>query len=534
MASRRLSTQILRWQLAILVGTLLVGFGLTVLQVRSLLVHQYEERALAIAQAVQVEPGVADAVVAKDPDGFVQRRAEAIRKNTGALFVVVTDNRGIRYSHPNPDELGHEVSTSPDEALAGQTVLAVQRGTLGLSARAKVPLRTADGAIVGEVSVGIGADEVDSRLLSLLPSVALYLGLALLVGVTASLLLARKLKRQTFGLELGQIAGLLQEREATLYGIREGVVAADPQGTVTLVNDEARALLGLTTVGVGQPLADLVPTGRLADVLTGRQPGSDQVVVTERHCLVVNRRPVMFQGRDLGAVITLSDRTEQESLLRELDSVRGLTDALRAQQHEFDNRVHALGGLIELGHYEEASRYVGELSSRASGLAERLQERIASPQVVGLLVAKSVVAAERGVTLSISDDSALDEDGADPAALLTIIGNLVDNAIDAAAGGADPAVQVAIRAVPGRGVTVQVRDNGPGIAQADRARIFVDGFTTKPQTSVRGRGLGLALVQRTVTGAGGSIAVGENPASHGALFTVVLPYPAHASSRVLS
>ncbi|MEO7126295.1 MAG: PAS domain-containing protein [Nakamurella sp.] len=309
MASRRLSTRILRWQVAILVGTLLVGFGLIVFQVRSMLVHQYEERALAIAQAVQVEPGIADAVIAGDPTMLVQQRAEAIRKSTDALFVVVTDARGIRYSHPNPDEIGREVSTSPDGALSGHEVLAVQRGTLGLSARAKVPLRDAAGGIVGEVSVGIGAEEIDSRLLSLLPGVALYLGLALCAGVVASLLLARRLKRQTFGLELGEIANLLQEREATLSGIREGVIAIDPRGRVTLVNAEARKLLGLNAGGRDKSLDELLPAGRLADVLTGREGGSNQVVLTEHHCLVVNRMPVVFQGRDVGSVITLSDRT---------------------------------------------------------------------------------------------------------------------------------------------------------------------------------------------------------------------------------
>ncbi|MEO7126296.1 MAG: ATP-binding protein [Nakamurella sp.] len=209
--------------------------------------------------------------------------------------------------------------------------------------------------------------------------------------------------------------------------------------------------------------------------------------------------------------------------MRELNSVRGLTDALRAQQHEYDNRVHALAGLIELGRYEEAAKYAGELSSIQPGLAERLQERLDSPQVVGLLVAKSVVAAERGVTLTLSDDSALSEGDCDPAALLTIVGNLVDNAIDAAVGGDAHAVQVTIRAEPGGQVTVQVRDTGVGIPPEDWPRIFTDGFTTKPAIGIRRRGLGLALVQRTVTGAGGAIRLTADPLVPGMTFTVSLP-----------
>lgn len=532
-ASRgRLSTRILRWQLAILVGTLVVGFLLTIALVRNMLITQFEERALAIARSVAVEQGVADAVLHDDPTGMVQVRAEAARRSTQALFVVVTDDKGIRFSHPDPERIGEEVSTDPSQALSGETVVAVQKGTLGWSARAKVPLLTSAGTIVGEVSVGISIDEITSRLLSLLPSVALYLGLALCVGVVASLLLARRLKRQTFGLELGELAGLLQEREATLYGIREGVIAVDPDGKVNLVNDEARRLLSLGQRGVGQPLGELLPPGRLVDVLTGTEAGPDRVVVTAQYCLVINRMPVTFQGRDLGAVITLSDRTEQENLLRELDSVRGLTDALRAQQHEYDNRVHGLAGLVELGRFDEAMTYANELSMGQSDLTERLQERVDSAQIVGLLVAKSVVATERGVLLTISDDSALAADDVDPRTLLTIVGNLVDNAIDAAASSPSdaPRVDVRLRASHSGEVTLSVTDSGPGVPTDQRGRIFMDGYSTKQPAGRRRRGLGLALVQHTVTALGGSIRVDDGDRG-GARFTVTLPARRPALAR---
>lgn len=532
-ASRgRLSTRILRWQLAILVGTLVVGFLLTIALVRNMLITQFEERALAIARSVAVEQGVADAVLHDDPTGMVQVRAEAARRSTQALFVVVTDDKGIRFSHPDPERIGEEVSTDPSQALSGETVVAVQKGTLGWSARAKVPLLTSAGTIVGEVSVGISIDEITSRLLSLLPSVALYLGLALCVGVVASLLLARRLKRQTFGLELGELAGLLQEREATLYGIREGVIAVDPDGKVNLVNDEARRLLSLGQRGVGQPLGELLPPGRLVDVLTGTEAGPDRVVVTAQYCLVINRMPVTFQGRDLGAVITLSDRTEQENLLRELDSVRGLTDALRAQQHEYDNRVHGLAGLVELGRFDEAMTYANELSMGQSDLTERLQERVDSAQIVGLLVAKSVVATERGVLLTISDDSALAADDVDPRTLLTIVGNLVDNAIDAAASSPSdaPRVDVRLRAAHSGEVTLSVTDSGPGVPTDQRGRIFMDGYSTKQPAGRRRRGLGLALVQHTVTALGGSIRVDDGDRG-GARFTVTLPARRPALAR---
>ena len=518
--SIRLSTNILRTQLAVLLGALLVAFGLSLWQSHELLVHQFEERALAIANTVTVAPGLADAVVEGDPSGFVQDRAESIRRSTRALFVVVTDDHGIRLSHPVPERIGEHVSTDPSEALAGETVVNMEHGTLGLSARAKVPLRTGNGRIVGEVSVGIDAEEISASLWRLLPSIALYSGIALAVGVAGSLFLARRLKRQTFGLELNEIATLLQEREAMLHGVAEGVIGIGPTGAVALINDEARRLLGLDHPAVGGRMDRAVPPGRVRDILTGAVEGSDLVVLTDEHCLVMNRMPVTMQGRDLGHVVTISDRTEQEGLLRELDSVRGLTDALRAQQHEFANRVHALSGMLELGRFDDAVDYVAELSATATDLATRLQRQIASPQLVGLLVAKSVVAGERGVALVLTDESDLADGEADARALLTVLGNLVDNAVDAAvAGDAPRRVEVDVRCL-GDDVRVRVADSGPGVPSEVADAVFEDGYTTKPDDGMRRRGLGLALVHRVVAQHAGRISVSQGP---GAVFTVTLP-----------
>ncbi len=244
---------------------------------------------------------------------------------------------------------------------------------------------------------------MSDQLLHELPSLLLYFACALAIGVVASLTLARRLKRSTFGLELEEIAALVQEREAMLHGIREGVITLDRDGRVTLINDEARRLIPLEADPVGRPIEELVSHRRLCDLLTGAAAGPDNVVVTDDHILMVNRMPVSRQGRDLGAVVTLRDRTELEGLLRELDSVDALTDALRAQQHEFANRMHTVAGLIELGDHQAAVRYALEVSGETAGLAEAIRERIEAPEIAALLLAKTTVAAERDVQLVLSD-----------------------------------------------------------------------------------------------------------------------------------
>ena len=214
-------------QLAVLVVVVAGGYLLTSAVLHDDLVDQYEQRALAIARSVAADPIYADRVEAEDRSGIVQERAEAVRERTGALFVVVTDDQGIRYSHPNPDNIGKPVSTDPSVALAGGEVTAFERGTLGLSARGKVPLRNAAGGVVGEVSVGIDAESIDDQEAALRLRTASLLGLALLVGAGGAFALNRRLKRQTFGLEPRELADLLREREAVVHGVQDGVLAVD-------------------------------------------------------------------------------------------------------------------------------------------------------------------------------------------------------------------------------------------------------------------------------------------------------------------
>jgi two-component system, CitB family, sensor kinase len=526
-AARRLSSQILVLQLLILTGTLLVGFALALHDIRGRVDREYEQRALVAARSVAAVPEIAAAVAREDRSGVVQRRAEAVRRATGMDFVVVTDADGIRYSHPNPAELGRPVSTDPSEALAGETVLAVETGTLGRSARAKVPLRD-DGRIVGIVSVGILEGALVEEVSGFLGAMALYLAVALGVGIVASLLLARRLKRQTFGLELDELASLVHEREAMLHGIREGVVIVDPNGRVLLVNAEARRLIDLPE---GGSVDEVAGSSRLADLLTGRTAGEDVLLVHGDRVIVANRMPVHRQGRDLGAVVTLRDRTELESLVRELDSVRGLSDAMRAQAHEFSNRLHTLSGLLALGHYDEAQRFIAEVTDADENLRRALSERIADPRIAALMLAKSVVATERGIELQLVEDAHLEHPLVDAREGLTILGNLIDNALDAAAGGErrPPIVRVFLTDDAGA-LLVRVRDTGPGVPPSERDRVFEPGFSTKEGA---GHGVGLSLVRELVERRGGWIDVDDaEDGRGGAVFTAWLPQAVRADTPV--
>ena len=522
---RQLSTRILASVVGILLASTLVGFVLVTVSQRAEFEHDYQQRALAIARTFAASPSIRQALARRDPADrrLIQSLAEHVRHDTRATYIVVIDRNGVRYSHPNPARIGQRITELPVIALDGRDHTGVDYGNLGVSANAKVPIRAPGGSgapIIGEVSAGILEGQVSDQLLHELPSLLLYFACALAIGVVASVTLARRLKRSTFGLELDEIAALVQEREAMLHGIREGVITLDRDGRVTLINDQARRLIPLDGDPIGRPIDEVVSHRRLCDLLTGALAGPDTVVVTDDHILMVNRMPVSRDGRDLGAVVTLRDRTELEGLLRELDSVDALTDALRAQQHEFSNRMHTIAGLIELGDRDAAVRYALDVSGQTAGRVEAIRERVEAPEIAALLMAKTTVAAERGVQLKLSEDSGLTATGIDTTTMASIVGNLIDNAIDAAAAGPEPAIVTVRFTTCEENVTIQVSDTGAGVPNELSRRIFTDGFTTNSPDGRRHRGIGLALVHRLVSRAGGTITVNCTGAT---MFTVLLP-----------
>ncbi|MFJ3309246.1 ATP-binding protein [Streptomyces sp. NPDC086549] len=516
---RRVFSQVLLMQVAIAAGVAVLATGLFLAPLSKQLDNEAMRRALAIALTTAQEPQIAEQVQNTPPsiDGPVQKEAERIRHATHAEYVVVMDRSGVRWSHTNPQQIGLPVSTDPKEVLSGKQVMEIDTGTLGRSARGKAPLYDADHRIVGAVSVGIAYDSVRARLIGAIPGLLAYAGGALAVGALAAWLISRRVQRQTRDLAFSDISALLAEREAMLHGIREGVVALDRTGRIRLLNDEAHRLLGIGDEAVGRSPDEALGAGRTTDVLAGRVTGTDLLTVRGQRVLVTNRMPT----DDGGAVATLRDRTELEQLGRELDSTRGLIDALRAQDHEHANRMHTLLGLLELEMYDDAVEFVGEVVGDHRVTAEQVTEKILDPLLAALLVGKATVAAERGVALWVSDRTRLPDRLIDPRGLVTVVGNLVDNALDAVAGTPHARVEVELRA-EGRTAVLRVRDTGPGIPAEQRELIFTEGWSTKEPPAHGKRGIGLSLVRRLAERQGGSTTVSEADGG-GAEFTVVLP-----------
>lgn len=505
-----LARQLFVLQLVVLGVIVGIGAGLGLLDARRDSESSARAQVLGIAEAEALAPSTRLALASADPATVLQPAAEAVRRSTGVDFVVIMAPDRTRYSHPNPDLLGQPFIGTIAPALTGRTFTEVYRGTLGPSIRAVAPVRGADGTVVGLVAVGITQASVGREALAQLPVLGAVSLLALGLATAGSLLLSRRLRRQTLGLGSAELASMYSHQDAVLHALHEGVLVLDPDRRVVLVNDEARRLLDL---GPHAPLADALPKllpESLCELITAGTSVRDELHLTAHRVLLVSQGPATWEGRELGTVLTLRDHTELQGVLGELDTVRNLADSLRAQTHESANRLHTIVTMVELGRTEEAVAFATAELELSQHLVDRLVDAVEEPALAALLLGKVAQAAERGIELSISDDTALaTSPSVDARELVTLVGNLIDNACDAAAGTAcdaavdgpgPPWVEVSLRTEDNT-LVLTVADSGPGLDSAALATALGRGQSTKAGH----RGLGLALVAQVVRRHGGSL-----------------------------
>lgn len=548
---RTLAGQLLFLQLGIIL-VVLVGVGaVSLAQSEATFTRVEGRRVSALAEQLAANPLVrSNLTMPEQRTGLATLALQTVTQSRVTAVTIADADEQVRVStdpslesRPLPlgdPRVGAGTSWSGSLSLGGDRQLVSQVPVLSIADHHV-------GEHLGTVMIAEDFPSVWERLRGASSYLLTYLGIALALGVAGSWLLARRIKRQTLGLEPHEITGLAEHREALLYGIAEGVVALDPHDRITLVNDVARRLLDLPEHAAGMSLRDLRLEGRLLDVLTGasdkdresdEQPDRDldrdldaddevdvldddaasqdhgprdDVVIRRGRVLVMNRMRVTRDGRHLGTVTTLRDRTALADLERELGSFRSTTQLLRAQTHEFANQLHTISGLIQLGDYDEVVRYVDAVTERRQSLDLLVNSRVRDPAVAALLMAKASLASERRTDLRVSEETSLDRlDPEDSADVATVVGNLVDNAIDA----------VSTRP-PGQWVTVEIRqdaasveisvsDSGPGVPPEVAQEVFAHGFTTKAATAGE-RGIGLALTRLVCQRRGGEVRLASTP-----------------------
>lgn len=529
-----LATGVLLAQVLVL-AVALVPLGLVaVAQVQT----SEQERAVAQTRSVTLTltsaPWLAEAVTGPDPAAALAEPIERVRAATGVDFVVVMDTDGVRWTHPSPDRVGREFVGEIAPALAGDIVTEQIPGTIGEVVQVTAAV-TSEGRVVALVSTGVEMTDVTARVRATLTGLGVVALAGLVVALTVAWVFTRSVRRRTFGLGPSGLARLHGYQDALLTSTTACLVMVDETGRIVLVNAPARRLLGLgeSDVPAGSPACELAEHGvdpDLVDLLTGGRACHEEVFSTGGRSVVVTQSTARSDGRAVGWVATLADRTDLARASGELDNLRTFTESLRARSHEADNRLHTVAMLVELGEHERAIEFATQATRASQALTDAVHARASDPALAALVLGKTAQGAERGV--DVRADALEVPDGALPSsAAVTIVGNLLDNALDAAATAPAPR-WVSLRGrVRGGTLVLSVSDSGPGVPPSERERVFQRGYTTKQGGADRahGRGIGLSLVAHEVARLHGTISIVEQEGR--AVFEVRVPLGEAETSR---
>ncbi|MHC9514671.1 sensor histidine kinase [Enterobacter mori] len=504
----KLNTLVTLMVCAIIGSVLLLVFALYSVQITRATRDDVKDTALGIARTLADSPEVKRGLMQAPQADIIQPLAQAVTKRNDLLFTVVTDMRGIRYSHPNEALLGlHFIGDDLTPALEGKENISVNRGALAEALRVFTPVYDAQQEQIGVVVVGISLKKVEEQITRGRLNALWTVLFSILMSSLAIWGLVRVLKRILFGLEPYEISALFEQRQAMLQSLREGVLAVDIHGRVTMINHAAREILllpsGKQTENASEPL--LASLREVSKTGVARQ---DQEISCNGRLLLCNMVPVKSQNRVIGAISTFRDKTEISQLMQRIDGMVNYVDALRAHTHEFMNKLHVILGLLNIKRYDKLEEYILQTAHNYQTDIGTIQSKVKSPVIAGFLLGKIHRAKEAGITLTLADECQIPDTANEEqvAVLVTVLGNLIENALDAMDGQPEGEITLLLHYQNGW-LSCEVSDDGPGIDPVQLEAIFTKGFSTKGEN----RGVGLFLARQQIQNLGGDITVESEP-----------------------
>ncbi len=509
----------------LLLGALVSITWLMVSMLVSSILEEYIGRnALNVSKTVSLTTVVHEGLKNKNSTQ-IQLYAESVRKATGARFVVVGDHEGRRYSHPVPERIGKLMvgGDNPRALERGEAYVSKAVGTLGPSMRGKVPIFANSGKVIGVVSVGYLQETVESVTEGYLQRVLLWVFGLFLFGGVGTWLIARNVKQSIFGLEPVEIARLFRERNAILDSIREGVVAINDKGQVTMLDHEAAKILKIPPEsGIGTSIESILPQTRMLEVLKSGEEQFDQEMIIGDIEVIVNRVPIWQNDRVAGVVSSFRRKDEIDRMAQELTQIQEYSEVLRTQTHEYSNKLHTLAGLIQLGSHQEALDLIGRETSGYQELLGTLAETVPEPLLSAIILGKYNRAQELRINFQLDPESRMIDipKKINREKIVTILGNLLENALEAAQENTSRKRTVLLSMTDfGNDLIFEVEDSGPGIEDESVDLSLQHGFTTKSGT---GRGIGLSLVHENLKYLGGHLTVVRSSLG-GMRFTIYIP-----------
>ncbi|WP_445445498.1 sensor histidine kinase DpiB [Citrobacter portucalensis] len=453
--------------------------------------------------------------------------ADKLQSGTDFDYVVIGDTNSIRLYHPNPEKIGYPMQfTKPGALEKGESYFITGKGSIGMAMRAKTPIFDDDGKIIGVVSIGYLISKIDSwRSDFLLPMAGVFI-LLLLVLMLLSWFFAAHIRRQMLGMEPKQIARVVRQQEALFSSVYEGLIAVDPDGYITAINRSARKMLGLSSPGrkwLGKPVSEVVQP---ADFFTQQiaEKRQDAMVNFNGLSVIANREAIRSGDELLGAIISFRSKDEIATLNAQLTQIKQYVESLRTLRHEHLNWMSTINGLLQMKEYDKVLAMVQGESQAQQQLIDSLRGAFADRQVAGLLFGKVQCARELGLTMTIVPGSQLHQlpEGLDSTEFAAIVGNLLDNAFEASlrTQQGNKVVELYL-SDEGDDVIIEVADQGCGVPEALREKIFEQGVSTRTDEPGE-HGIGLYLIASYVRRCDGVITLEENSPC-GTLFSLFLP-----------
>lgn len=482
------------------------------------------QRLLVTARTVTQLPSVISGLTEQSRRQEINPITERLRIVNDVDYIVVMDMNGIRWSHPSSSRIG-ELSQGEDEhsAFAEHTYLSKAKGEKGTALRAFVPVMNEQHEQIGVVLVGKLVPGLTGIILDMRGQIYVTVLLSLLFGIWGSWMLSRHIKKQMFRLEPEEIAQLLVERTATFNAMHEGVIAIDSREYVTVFNDKAKKMLQIEGEVLGRSIREVLPDTRLPEILQLNHAIYNQELHIGPAHILSNRVPIKVGHQTVGAVAIFQDRSEVTKIAEELTGVRAFVDALRVQNHEYMNKLHTIGGLIQLDHKQKALDYLFETMEAQSELSSFVSSRIANESAAGLLLGKISRGRELGVDVRLDRASRLLQfpDNLDQHDIVVILGNLIENAFDALKQKEGKKEVFISIEQDDEVLSILVEDNGKGMSEETKQRLFERGFSTNAGA---GRGIGLYLIHNIVNKCGALLEV-ESTLGVGTSF--ILTFPMH-------
>ncbi|EMX2135017.1 sensor histidine kinase [Citrobacter cronae] len=528
----KLGTTVILMVSAVLFSVLLVVHLIYFSQISNMTRDALADKALAVARTLANSPEIRQGLMKKPEESGIQAIAQAVNKSNDFLFIVVTDMQSIRYSHPEAQRIGQPFKGDDILlALQGKENVAINRGFLAKALRVFTPIYDEHHRQIGVVAIGLELSRVTEQINNSRGSIFWSILFGVLVGLLGTWVFVKVLKRILFGLEPYEISNLFEQRQAMLHSIKEGVIAVDECGEVTLINQAAQELLDYHKSQDDAQLSTLSHAWSqvvdFSQVLRDGTPRRDEEITVKDRLLLINTVPVLSNGKIIGAISTFRDKTEVRKLMQRLDGMVNYADALRERSHEFMNKLHVILGLLHLKSYKQLENYILKTANNYQEEIGSLLGKIKSPVIAGFLLSKINRTSDLGHSLVISNESQLPENSNEDqvAVLITVLGNLIENALEAL--GQEPGGEISVSLHYRHGwLHCEVNDDGPGITPEHIEHIFEKGVSSKGTE----RGVGLALVKQQVESVGGNISVESEPGVFTQFF-VQLPWNGERASR---